>query len=127
MPSSQEAYREPHRDARSRRRERDTGTGPDGLPARDSLGDGVWDQGESTMVNLLVSESLSVDPVLDRTATWTDDIDGSLVVSVWDEEPAEHPGCIASGQEPSWLDLRLSTVRRACSRAPHRASSLVDP
>jgi hypothetical protein len=39
------------------------------------------------------------------------DVDGFHGMSALDEEPAEHPGRIASGQEPSWLDLRRSTLR----------------
>jgi hypothetical protein len=62
---------------------------------------------------LLISETLAVDAVLDRTIPRLDDVYDDLASLAADDEIREHEGRIPSVREPSWYDPRLSALRQA--------------
>jgi hypothetical protein len=64
-------------------------------------------------MTLLISETPTVDAVLDRTVPWTDDVFDYLASLAAEDDIPEHEGRIPSGREPSWCDLRLQELRQA--------------
>ena len=64
-------------------------------------------------MNLLISELLPADTVLDRAIPWADDASDYLASLAADDEIHEHEGRISSGQEPAWYELRLLALRQA--------------
>ena len=64
-------------------------------------------------MNLLISEALPVDAVLDRAIPWIDDLDDYLASLAADDERHEHEGRIETRREPAWYEPRLSALRQA--------------
>jgi hypothetical protein len=64
-------------------------------------------------MNLLISEILPVDVVLDRAIPWMDDVDNYLSSLAVEDESPEHEGRISTSREPAWYELRLSVLRQA--------------
>ena len=63
-------------------------------------------------MNLLISELLPVDAVLDRAIPWMDDLNDYLSSLATEDESLEHAGRIVSSPEPAWYELRLSILRQ---------------
>jgi hypothetical protein len=63
-------------------------------------------------MNLLISEMLPVDAVLDRAIPWMDSLNDYLWSQAAEDESQEHAGRIVSSPDPAWYELRLSTLRQ---------------
>jgi hypothetical protein len=63
-------------------------------------------------MNLLISESLPVDVVLDRAIPWMDDVMTYLTSWASDDEPVEYESHDTAGESAAWYELRLSTLRQ---------------
>ena len=64
-------------------------------------------------MNLLISEVLPADAVLDRVLPWMAGLFDDFAPPEIEDESREHEGRIVSCPEPFWYDLRLATLRQA--------------
>ncbi|HZO29050.1 MAG TPA: hypothetical protein VFH48_24015 [Chloroflexota bacterium] len=64
-------------------------------------------------MNLLISETLTVDTMLDRAIPWTEDVFEYLASLAADDVRDEHESRLVRGPEPAWYELRLTALRQA--------------
>jgi hypothetical protein len=65
-------------------------------------------------MNLMISETLPSDTVLERAVPWIDDLDSYLSTVLLEDdglEPREHRERAWSGRESGWCELNLSMLR----------------